>query len=176
VNPDSGDITTGSIAEHDLPVLVSLLDATLGEGFWSIDLGTPGSHRVALRDGLLVGVASAVLTDDAGVATDLATPIGLIRVAAVDPSARRRGVATRLIGEVCGECVRLGARSLAAFAWVHGDSGIAPLAGVLERTGFVAEQRREHFYAGADTTACPQCGGLPCSCAADLYVKRQTAP
>lgn len=163
-------VVTRAMATADQPAVGRLLDVSLGEGFWDLDLNRPGSHRVASRKDDVVGVVSAVLVKEIGVSAQLEGPIGLVRLAAVDPSARRAGIATRLISEVCDECAQQGARSFAAFAWVHADTGIALLAGALESLGFRFDRRMEHFFAEAAGAPCPQCACAPCICAADLYV------
>jgi len=164
-------LTTREFLGSDLPAVADLLDETLGHGFWDLDPSKPGSHRVALDDGAVIGFASAVLVDSVREAPALVAPIGLVRIVAVDARVRRRGVATRLTKQVCDACCAAGARDLAAYAWVHGPAGIAPLAGVLESLGFSFEQRLADFYSAPGTGLCPACGGSPCACPADLYVR-----
>ena len=154
----------------DLPEVAELLDPTLGCGFWDFDPSQPGSHRVALKDGAVIGFASAVLVDSIREAPALDAPIGLVRIVAVDARARRRGVATLITKQVCDRCREAGARDMAAYAWVHGPAGEAPLAGVLERLGFSFERRLIDFYAAPGTGPCPACSQQPCACPAELYV------
>ena len=89
-------LTTREFIESDLPDVAGLLDTALGCGFWDFDPSQPGSHRVALEDGIVIGFASAVLVDSIREAPALDAPIGLVRIVAVDARARRRGVATLL--------------------------------------------------------------------------------
>jgi GNAT superfamily N-acetyltransferase len=167
-----GTIRTRAITAADLPAVSRLLDATLGPGYWSLDHGVCGSHRVAELDGTLAGVASAVLLDEPlAAAPDLPGPVGLLRIVAVSEEARGRGIATRLAEEACEGLEWLGAREVAAFAWVYERTGAAPLAGVLERLGFSAVRRLEGFYAGGAPTPCLGCGQTHCVCPADLYVR-----
>jgi GNAT superfamily N-acetyltransferase len=155
----------------DLPAVTALLDEALGAGFWSLDLGAPGCHRVAEADGAIVGVASAVIVETVEEAASAQGPVGLVRLVAVAQPARQEGLGTLLVEAAANECLRLGAASLAAFAWVHGGSGACPLAGVLQRLGFVRERRLEGFYARVGAGPCPACHSDPCTCAADLYVR-----
>lgn len=166
-------VLTRPMTGRDRGPAAALLDSAVGRGYWSLDPGNDGSHRVAERDGALAGVASGCLADRIDEAPGLAPPVGLVRLVAVEPSCRRLGIATRLVREVIDDCLRLGAADLASYAWVHGRTGTAPLAGVLERLGFRKVRRIEHFYAGGgDGGPCPGCGHSPCDCPADLYVRR----
>ena len=98
--------------------------------------------------------------------------MGHVRIVAVDPSARRHGVATRLVSEVSELCEAGGAKGLLAYAWVHGRGGIAPLSGALARAGYALDHRIEDFYGGAVADSCPACGQSPCLCPADIYRRR----
>ncbi len=155
--------------------VAELLDQTLGPGFWDFDPSQPGSHRVALENGAVIGFASAALVDSIREAPALDTPIGLVRIVAVEERARRRGVATLITQQVCDRCRAAGARDMAAYAWVHGPAGVAPLAGVLERLGFSFERRLIDFYAAPSTGPCPACNQQPCTCPADLYVRAEAS-
>ncbi|PKQ37762.1 MAG: hypothetical protein CVT59_05695 [Actinobacteria bacterium HGW-Actinobacteria-1] len=165
------DVTTRPLTEQDLPRVAELLDSTLGAGFWDLDVQQSGSHRAAVADGIIVGVASAVIAEATGELAGLAAPVGLVRIAAVAEDARGCGVATRLVREVCDACAAAGAADLAAFAWVHGPEGSAPLAGVLRRLGFTRARRLVDFYSSSGMQCCPACGQVPCACPADLYVR-----
>jgi len=125
---------------------------------------------VAVSSGEIIGAASGTIVDSLEQAPDLPGPVGLIRLAAVRADSRRMGVAFQLARAVGGDCLRRGASSLAALAWVYGGSGACPLAGVLERLGFSRRERLRDFYAGVGIGACPQCGCDSCSCSADVYV------
>lgn len=165
------DFQTRPLLDQDLQDVALLLDASMGRGFWDLDTACEGSRRVATLDERLVGVASACLDARSPDVIELPGPVGIVRLVAVDPAARRRGVATRLVTEVCRECEHLGATSLLAFAWVYAPVGIAPLGGVLERLGFSRARRIEEFYATATAAECPACGVSPCVCPADIYTK-----
>ena len=164
-------VETRAIDVLDLAVVHELLDACMGRGYWDLDLRRAGSHRIATVDDRIVGIASASIVDAMRDAPQVCGPIGLVRLVAVDPHFRGRGIATRLVGEVCAECERKGAKSLAAFAWVHARTDTAPLAGILKQLGFTNERRIEGFYASLPAVDCPGCGTSPCVCAADLYVR-----
>jgi GNAT superfamily N-acetyltransferase len=161
--------------ESDLDEASVLFDATLGSGFWDLDLSATGCHVVARAKGLLVGAGSAVVLPALEEVSDLPTPVGLLRLVAVRRDARKTGVGTAVAQALAEGCLDLGAASLAAFAWVHGRSGDCPLGGVLHRLGFMPVRRIEDFYArgraGEDGSWCPQCGSRPCACSADLYVR-----
>ena len=151
----------------DRPAIEALLNQEIGSGFWDPSRDLDDIVVIAVEDGRLIGIASASLELDSLEPT--AGPVGHVRIVAVDPSARRNGVATRLVSEVTAICEGRGARSLCAYAWVHGQGGIAPLSGALERTGYSLERRIEGFYAGAVVEPCPACGRSPCVCPADVY-------
>ncbi len=163
-----------SMRPSDMATVSTLLADAFGRGPWSVFSETPGRHIVAAVADTVLGVASARLSDGVEVAPDLPAPVGEIRIVAVAPEARGRGIATRLVETLADYCEEQGASSLVAHAWVYGGSGAVPLAGVLARLGFTRRVRLEHFYAGirtSDAGPCPQCGSDPCVCAADLYVK-----
>jgi GNAT superfamily N-acetyltransferase len=146
-----------------------MLDAALGAGFWdSGDLGCEVT-LVAEADGAPIGVGTAGLdrTDE--------RMVGHMRLVAVDPAWRRRGVATALVRELVGRCEALGVASHLTYAWVHGPDGAVPMAGVLEETGFCLSHRIEGFYSGVVGAACPACSQSPCVCPADLYLRKVTS-
>lgn len=158
----------------DRPAIETLLNEAIGRGFWDPSRDLDDIVLVAVEDGRLVGVASAsVETDPAEAAGE---PTGIVRLVAVDASSRRHGVATRLVSEVSAICVAHGARSLLAYAWVHGPGGIAPLSGALARAGYSLDRRIEDFYGGTVAPPCPACGQSPCVCAADIYRRVDGGP
>ncbi len=163
------ELHTRQMRPTDLPSVGALLDRALGSGFWSLDLDAPGSHLVAVRDDIVVGVVSASIVDGLAEEPSLRGPVGLVRLVAVDEGARGLGVATRLVAEAVEACRMRGVCEFAAFVWVHSPSGERPSAGLLERLGFERSRRLEGFYAAPGTLACPACGRVPCECAADLY-------
>ena len=165
-------VETRNISNGDMRATGVLLDATLGAGFWVLDPGSLGSHRVAVLDGRIVGAVSACIGAAAPDDLGLDPPVCVIRAVAVDPLVRGRGLATRLVSEACVECDRLGAMSFVAFCWVHGSDGDAPLAGPLERLGFIRGRRIEGFYSGAGLATCPHCDRTPCACPADVYWRK----
>jgi Fe-S-cluster containining protein/ribosomal protein S18 acetylase RimI-like enzyme len=166
------DVALRPLPAADLPAAGALCDASLGAGFWTLDVGETGVRLGARRRGELLGVGAAELVaDGVGEAPGLARPVGLLRLVAVAPPARRRGVASLLVRELCAAMVGQGAASLAAYAWVYGDVARAAVSGPLEREGFVRERRLEEFYASPRTPACPRCGASPCGCPADLYIR-----
>lgn len=99
--PESAAYTTRPLGASDLGEAGELLDSTLGRGFWSLDVEQLGSHRIALLDGAIVGVASASILDVQPDAPELESPVALIRLVAVAPTDRGQGVASRLTREVC---------------------------------------------------------------------------
>ncbi len=153
----------------DLASIGPLLDVSLGVGFWDLDLAASGSHRVAVEGERVVGFVSAVLGASEAEVPGLPSPVCTVRIAAVCPEARDRGIATQLVREACEECERLGAAGLLAYAWVHAPTGRAPLAGTLRRLGFACERRIDGFYASEMAPACPACHRSPCVCPADVY-------
>jgi len=156
------------LSAPDLLAVSPLLDAALGCGFWDADDLACEVTLVAEAGGAPVGVGTAALdrTDD-GTA-------GHIRLVAVDPAWRRRGVATALVRELLTRCEALGASSHLTYAWVHGPDGTAPMAGLLVGAGFSLSRRIEGFYSGIIGASCPACGQSPCVCPADLYLREAT--
>jgi GNAT superfamily N-acetyltransferase len=165
------DIRIRTLDPSDLPAVSGLFDATLGQGFWSLDPESLAGARVAEIDGAVAGAGSATLIERLDEAPDLRGPVGLIRTVAVGEMARRRGVGTLLVDALVAYCLDAGATSLVGFAWVRGDSGVCPLGGVLAGLGFEKRRRLESFYAADEDARCPVCGRVPCICAADLYVR-----
>jgi GNAT superfamily N-acetyltransferase len=153
------------LTASDIPPVSPLLDAALGVGFWDAGDLACEVALVAEADGARIGVGAACLdrTDD--------HVVGHIRLVAVDPAWRRRGVATSLVRGLVTRCEELGATEHLTYAWVHGAKGIAPMAGVLVGTGFVLSRRIEGFYSGIIGGPCPACGESPCVCPADLYLR-----
>jgi GNAT superfamily N-acetyltransferase len=164
------EIILSPLGPSDLSAVSKLFDASLGPGFWSLGGGSHEYSRVATVDGALIGAAVATLIDRLDEAPDLGGPIGLVRLVAVNETARRQGAATMLVGSLSQICLDAGASALASFAWVHGDSGVCALSGVLANLGFERLRRLEAFYAGEGDTPCPACRRAPCVCSADLYV------
>jgi GNAT superfamily N-acetyltransferase len=154
-----------------MPVISALLDATIGRGFWDHRDLDSGLVLVAETDGTVVGVGTASLDDSDETGTLAYGRVGHVRIVAVDPEARSRGIATALIGELVVWCESHGANGLLAYAWVYGRDGVAPLATALERAGFTRAVRIENFYAGATTAPCPACKQSPCECPADVYTR-----
>ena len=172
----SSAIAIRPMTEADCVIVTTLLDATLGAGFW--DLGEPRTscRLVATSGGRIVGVGvgsvGAVPSGDLG----LSSPVGVVRLICVEPSARGRGVATRLVEAICSECAQLGAAGFLAYAWVQSPTLQVPLGGVLRRRGFRCLRRVADFYAAASTVPCPACGRVPCVCSADIYIRQAPAP
>jgi GNAT superfamily N-acetyltransferase len=154
------------LSKEDRPAVDHLLDEALGRGFWDPSRDLDDIVVVAVEHGRLVGVGSASIEADAKPSEG---SVGHLRLVAVVDSARRHGVATSLVSELSTLCETRGAETLVAYAWVHGQDGIAPLAGVLERAGYRFDRRIEHFYRAAVADPCPACGQAPCVCPADLY-------
>lgn len=163
-----GSFRVRELGDSDVSAVVPLLDEALGAGFWDVRDLAREVALVAVSDDAPVGVAAAGLEREGG------RVAGHVRLVAVDPACRRRGVATSLVRELVDRCERLGATEHFAYAWVHGPEGVAPLAGVLGATGFVLSHRIEAFYSGLAAGPCPACGHSPCRCPADLYVRGGT--
>jgi len=157
------ELSTRRMEQADRPAIQALLDEAIGRGFWEPSRDLDDIVIVAVEDGRLVGMASA------SVEPDPVEAIGVVRLVAVDPSSRGRGVATRLVSEISAICEAHGARGLLAYAWVHGPGGVAPLSGALVRTGYAFDRRIEDFYGGAVADPCPACRQSPCVCPADVY-------
>jgi|GEM_PF-4500545 len=157
------------LRESDYPAISELLDTALGSGFWDAGDLACDVVRVAESAGAPVGVGSASLdpTEDEA--------IGHIRLVAVEPAWRRKGVATALVRELVDCCEALGATRHLTYAWVHGPDGTAPMASVLSDAGFCLSHRIERFYAGFDGGLCPACAQSPCVCPADLYLRAVTS-
>ena len=164
-----GSFRIRELSAPDLLVISPLLDAALGSGFWDADDLACEVTLVAEADGAPIGVGTAGLdrTDDG--------MVGHVRLVAVDPAWRHRGVATVLVRELVGRCESLGVVSHLTYAWVHGVDGAAPLARVLVEAGFSLSQRIEGFYSGIVGASCPACGQSPCVCPADLYLREVTS-
>jgi len=179
----------------DLEEVLSLYDAALGQGYVRpVEIsgdraGVVFDSLVARLAGQLVGAASyavAPLTDLilAGVPAlarrqvrDLlpepdATPSGLLHALAIEPAAQGRGLGSALC-LAARECLAsAGARLILALAWTD-DTG-CHAAGALSRAGFErAGQAERAWYEDSLERGlpCPSCG-LPCTCAADIYVWR----
>lgn len=157
------------LSAPDLPAIAPLLDAALGGGFWDADDLGCEITLVAVADDVPIGVGIAGLDQtDHGL-------VGHMRLVAVDPAWRRRGVATALVRELVSHCEALGVASHLTYAWVHSPDGTAPLARALEKAGFSLSHRIEGFYSGIAGASCPVCGQSPCVCPADLYLRGLTS-
>ena len=92
------------------------------------------AHRIlAEAGGVLAGVASACVVEEIPGETGLTPPIGWVRLVAVAPSFRRRGIASLLVRETCEACVRMGAAEFVSYAWVYCRTGIASLSATMLR-------------------------------------------
>lgn len=124
----------------DVDALVALEQAAFGAEAWSAsgladELGR--ADRIVLVDADVHAVTGYV---DVSVAADVAD---LLRVA-VDPSARRRGLATTLLGAATAEAVGRGAERMLLEVAADNEPALA----LYRRRGFVELVRRRGYYAG----------------------------
>ncbi|NOV02884.1 GNAT family N-acetyltransferase [Paenibacillus planticolens] len=99
----------------------------------SVDGGTPAARIVALIDGEVVGSSLLFLSSEAAYGLpELAIQSPIIRLLAVSPKARGRGVATALIQESARRAIELGAATL----HLHTSDMMESAVKLYERLGF----------------------------------------
>lgn len=99
-------------------------------------------------------------------------PIGSFEAVAVDPGARRRGLATGLLEDALSWFRSEGCAVGVAVSWLSGREESS--AGMFRRAGMVAGRVVADFYLNdsiRDAWTCPVCAG-PCHCAAQLFHRR----
>jgi GNAT superfamily N-acetyltransferase len=186
-----GNVTVESISDTDpaLEHAVSLLNGALGTGFASrrglVDLVQADDAVVLLARGgqsEVLGVATALVMDGtskAGLRSALSragirsvdftqSTVGLLKSSAVLPTARGRGVGSRLLEERLAWMTSRNCSIALALAW-HSGSEQSSI-GVLEAAGFArVAELREYWREeeGHETFECVRCG-VPCVCTAIL--------
>jgi ribosomal protein S18 acetylase RimI-like enzyme len=172
-------------ADHD--AVVRLIDASVGEGFLDVSLLASGVCFVAEADGELAGAVVATVRDAAFAASlppalrdavaRLPGPAGrLLHIAelAVDPAARRCGLATQLVRAAEEAGRNDGAGTAVAVAWLPADPERPTSEGVFRRRAFADLGVIADFYREISLAAgayCPACGPPPCRCSVRLFLK-----
>lgn len=98
------------------------------------------------------------------------TGVGLVRSVAVDPEARRQGVASSLIRRAMGDLWDAGVHRAVAVGWIHG--GRCPVEKPLLDAGFVQVDVLEDLWLEDSLErgyACPECGPMGCRCPAAIF-------
>lgn len=180
------------LAPADHGAVVMLIDALVGEGFLDPSLLESDKCFVAEAGGTVVGAVVAA-TRGADFAASLPPALrdalarmpepadDLLHIAelAVDPAARRCGLATQLV-LVAEEAGRGdGAGAAVALAWLPAAPGWSTSESVFRRRGFsdlgvIADFYRELSLAAG--SRCPACGPPPCRCAVRLFLKDLRGP
>jgi GNAT superfamily N-acetyltransferase len=179
----------------DLAAVLSLYDNALGRGYIrpaevSGDrTGVVFNSLVAWLAGQLVGAASyavAPLAELISVGVPAAkrrqvrellaepdtTPAGLLHALAIEPARQGLGLGTALGLAARERLSSAGAQLILALAWT--DAAGCHAAGAFSRAGFERAGRVERVWYEDSLERglpCPSCG-LPCTCAADIYVWR----
>ena len=97
-----------------------------------------------------------------------------VRQLAVAPTARRAGLASRLLARAEAEALARGAAAAFAFGWLPAGRPEPDAVPFYEASGYEAGPDLADFYAeGSVATGalCPYCGEPPCRCAARPFVK-----
>jgi GNAT superfamily N-acetyltransferase len=174
------------LLDADRPAVSRLLDETVGVGFWRFTDGVGALSFVAVSGEDVAGVVLACLepADDPDVRTALGGSAGSpaevgqlvlhVRQLAVAPTARRTGLASRLLARAETEALANGARAAFAFGWLPFGRPEPDAVPFYEACGYQAGPDILDFYAQgsvATGAACPYCGDPPCRCAARPFVK-----
>jgi GNAT superfamily N-acetyltransferase len=178
------DVVIRPLGPADRPATASLLDHTVGAGFWSFEDADGSLSFVAVAE---AGVAGAVLAGlDLAGDPDVASAMGPhakllaedrvlhVRELAVAREARRTGLASRLLGRAETEACALGAVATFAFGWLPAGRGEPDSVPFYAAAGYVARPDIPDFFAERSVESgarCPYCGDPPCRCAVRPFVK-----
>jgi GNAT superfamily N-acetyltransferase len=180
------DVLIRPLRAGDRPATTTLLDDAVGAGFWSFGDAGDAVEFVAEAGACVTGAVLARLApacdDDVrtalgGEAASLAAsgaPVLHVRAIAVAPDARRAGLARRLLARAEDEGRAAGARTAFLYAWLPAGRPEPVAVRFYAASGYAARPDIADFYAAGSLAAgarCPECGGLPCRCAARPFVK-----
>jgi GNAT superfamily N-acetyltransferase len=169
----------------DRTAAARLLDDTVGAGFWRFADAGALSFVAAIGD-TVAGIVIACLepADEPDVRTALGDsaaaslgpgdPVLHVRQLAVAATARRIGLASRLLARAETEARRRGAGVAFAFGWLPAGRPEPDAVPFYEAAGYTARPDIADFYAAGSLASgadCPYCGAPPCHCAARPFVK-----
>lgn len=181
------DAVIRPLRETDRPAVARLLDDAVGAGFWRFADGASAASFVVVSDaGVVAGVvltclepaddpdARTALRGSSGSAAETDELVLHVRQLAVAPSARRTGIASRLMARAEAEALARGAGAAFAFGWLPSGRPEPDAVPFYVAAGYEARPDIPGFYA-TDSVAtgalCPYCGEPPCRCAARPFVK-----
>ena len=174
------------LLDTDRPAVAVLLDDTVGAGFWRFADGAGALSFVAATGDRVAGVVIACLepADDADVRTALgdfaSVSVGAcelvlhVRQLAVAATARRTGLASRLLTRAETEACGRGAKLSFAFGWLPAGRPEPDAVPFYGAAGYTAGPDIADFYAAGSIASgadCPYCGPPPCRCAVRPFVK-----
>jgi GNAT superfamily N-acetyltransferase len=180
------DAVIRPLLTSDRPAAGRLLDDAVGTGFWSFGEGPGDLSFVAIVETDVAGVVLArlALADEPDARTALgplaarlaAAGDGVLHVheLAVAPTARRGGLASRLLTRAEAEAMALGARAAFAFGWLPAGRPEPDAVPFYEAAGYLAGPDIADFFAEGSIASgahCPYCGDPPCRCAVRPFVK-----
>jgi GNAT superfamily N-acetyltransferase len=185
------DVTIRPLWPADRPQAATLLDDAVGAGFWGFDgpgeelalvaLDTADEEEVtgaALCRVEAEGEEDALVAFRGGGAMAAGPPpsgrLLHVRVIAVAPEARRRGIAQALLARAEEEAVGSGAAAAYLFAWLPPGQPEPAAVPFYLAAGYEPRPDLRDFYAAGSLAAgadCPYCGAPPCRCAARPFVK-----
>ncbi len=95
--------------------------------------------------------------------------LGLLKSVGVDPSFRRKGIASEMVKYGMASLKEKNVEVVMALAW---KTETVHIGGVLSRMGFTVRKRYEGFWSRDSIEknyTCPACGLPPCKCDTVLY-------
>ena len=179
------DAVIRPLLASDRPAAGRLLDDAVGAGFWRFADGDGALSFVAATWEGVAGIVIACLEpgDDPDARTALAGSAAApaegrlvlhVRQLAVASTARRAGLASRLLARAEAEALALGARASFAFGWLPAGRPEPDAVPFYEAAGYAARPDIADFFAEgsvATGAVCPYCGDPPCRCAVRPFVK-----
>lgn len=175
----AADVIVRRPTPQDFPGAATLMCTNLGPAYTTtaelVDLDRDGVVLVAVDGHRVVGVGTGVaLARRPAALCGVGVPgrdVGVVKSLVVDGGWRGRGVGGRLLDAVADELVTCGHDALVSLSWAKPAGGSR---GLFVARGWRLDRRVERVWYAASVRegfSCPVCGN-PCTCSADVFVKR----
>ena len=148
-----------SVSMGEIYSAKTLVDESLGSGYFSEHLNTIDCAWICLCERDVVGWAAVSSRDD----------VGILKCVVVNSEHRGKGLGQNFTDMRIKYLKNQGYKLAESYAWVRPD-GSCPACGTLERNDFVSIKEIESFYDNYKHK-CPLCEGK-CRCVAKVYQRK----